>query len=84
MQKQPSRGVLLKNHPEEKTGNPQENIHAKVQTQQSRSATFIKPHSNADSPPTNPAQKSPKKHLLTIAPPKDCIRIYSKILINLK
>ena len=83
MQKQPSRGVLLKNHPEEKAGNPQENIHAKVQTQQSRSAAFMKPHSNADSPPQI-QRKNPPKYLLTIAPPKDCISIYSKIQINLK
>ena len=58
MQKQLSRGALVKRGPQKYAANPQKNTYAEVRSQQSRCAALLKSHSNAGTPPqiylTNP------------------------------
>ena len=68
------------NVPRKTPPNPEENTHAKVTLQQSRRKALLKSHFNAGALPQTNSQKSPS----TRASPKDCIRGYSKIQINLK
>ena len=68
------------NVPRKVPPNTQEGIHAEVRPQQSRCAALLKSHSNAGAPPKTNSQKTPS----TRTPPKDCIRVCSKIQINLK
>ena len=71
------------NAPRKLPPNPQDNIHAKVRPQQSHRAALLKPDPNSGSLLQTHCTNS-SEHSTTRAHQKACIRVYSKIQINLK
>ena len=68
MQKQPSRGALMKKPPplKKNASNPQENNHVEVRPQQNRRTALLKSHLNAGAPPqihrANPKNTLPQEY----------------------
>ena len=75
MQKQPSRGALMKRRTPKNAANPQENTQTEVRPQQSCHAALLKSHSNTSASPQM-HRTNPQKHPPTRAPPKDYIHIF--------